>query len=431
MRTVLRLWLLTSLLLLGACSVNPVTGKKEVILISAAQEVAIGKQQYQPSQQSQGGRYVVDPDLSVYVNSIGQELAAVSQRPKLPYEFVVLNNDVPNAWALPGGKIAINRGLLIHLEDESQLAAVLSHEIVHAAARHGAQKMTQGMILTTGTQIIGQASSNSEYGEWIATGAGIGAAAWQSRYGRDQELDSDRYGMDIMVKAGYSLQGAVELQQTFVKLSEGRNQDWLSGLFASHPPSQERVAANQRRAARLSGDSTTSGKRNHERFQRAIAQIKRDQKAYDANQQAVTALKNKDLTKALALSNEAIKLQKNESLFWETKAYVLNQQGSKQQALNAFNQAIQTNPEYFSPYLGRGSLQMNLKNYSSAERDLLASKKILDTQPANFMLGEVSMQLGKEQSAINYYQQVAQSGGELGQTATQRLQQLGAIDTAN
>src|SRR5690554_4653140 len=90
-------------LTLGACVINPVTGDRELALISADQEIAIGSQQYAPSQQMQGGRYTLDPELTAYVASVGQKLAAVSDR-ALPYEFVVLNSSVPNAWALPGGK---------------------------------------------------------------------------------------------------------------------------------------------------------------------------------------------------------------------------------------------------------------------------------------------------------------------------------------
>ena len=85
------------------------------------------------------------PELTTYVNEVGQKLAAVADR-KLPYEFVVLNNSVPNAWALPGGKIAVNRGLLTELQNEAELAAVLGHEIVHAAARHGAKAQERGTM---------------------------------------------------------------------------------------------------------------------------------------------------------------------------------------------------------------------------------------------------------------------------------------------
>ena len=169
------------------CETNPVTGKQQLSLVSSAQELSVGQQQYKPSQQSQGGAYTIDPSLNQYVDNIGQTLAKLSGQPNLPYEFIVLNNDVPNAWALPGGKIAINRGLLILLEDEAQLAAVLGHEVVHAAARHGASQMSQGMLLQLGTQVLDQASGNSAYSQI----AGIGASAIQARYGRSQELEAD------------------------------------------------------------------------------------------------------------------------------------------------------------------------------------------------------------------------------------------------
>ena len=92
-------------LFMAGCAVNPVTGKNELSLISPKQEIALGEKNYEPSRQSQGGDYYLDAELQTYVRSVGNRLAAQSDRPDLPYEFIVLNNSVPNAWALPGGKI--------------------------------------------------------------------------------------------------------------------------------------------------------------------------------------------------------------------------------------------------------------------------------------------------------------------------------------
>ena len=142
----LALFLTLVALVVAGCSVNPVTGKRDLMLVSTADEIQMGEQNYVPMQQSQGGVYDVDPELTRYVSSIGQSLAAVSEV-DLPYEFVVLNNSVPNAWALPGGKIAVNRGLLTEMNSEAELAAVLGHEIVHSAARHTAQQMSKGMLM--------------------------------------------------------------------------------------------------------------------------------------------------------------------------------------------------------------------------------------------------------------------------------------------
>ena len=102
---------------LQSCSTNPVTGKNELSFYSRTAQIQMGVQNYSPGQQSQGGLYYLDPNLNDYVSRIGNKLAEVSDVPDLPYEFVVLNNGVPNAWALPGGKIAINRGLLTELDD--------------------------------------------------------------------------------------------------------------------------------------------------------------------------------------------------------------------------------------------------------------------------------------------------------------------------
>ncbi len=429
MRTRLRLMSFTTvtsllaLLLLSGCSVNPVTGENQFSIISPSQEVALGTRNYQPSQQAQGGRYVVDPDLTVYVNRIGQQLAAVSDRPKLPYEFVVLNNSIPNAWALPGGKIAINRGLLLQLEDEAQLAAVLGHEIVHAAARHGATQMTQQVLLGVGAQAVAIGAKDSEYGELAAMGAQIGAAAWQARYGRDQELEADNYGMEYMVRTGYEPMAAVELQQTFVRLSQARQSNWLQGLFASHPPSQQRVDANRIKAMQLKAGNPAD-KRNRSTFQRAIAQIKKDQPAYKAYDEAVAAVKNKEWSQAQSLVDKTTRLQPAEPLFWELKGFVHARQGQRQQALTAYGKAIAANPEYFAGYLRRGLLHWEMGSKRSAERDLLTSQKYLSTQIAGYHLGQLALEKGDKKSATRYFQQVAQGGGELGQAAQQELAKL-------
>ena len=123
----------------------------------------MGSQNYGPARQSQGGDYFIDPELTAYVQSVGNKLAAVSDR-KLPYEYTVLNDSVPNAWAMPGGKIAFNRGLLYELNSEAELAAVMGHEMVHAAARHGAKPAAPTMApMTTSTSawdaIISRAST--------------------------------------------------------------------------------------------------------------------------------------------------------------------------------------------------------------------------------------------------------------------------------
>ena len=258
MRHIITLMLIVTAL--TGCATNPVTGKNELTLVSRDQEINIGNQQYLPTQQSQGGQYTADPALARYVQEVGARLAAVSDSP-LPYEFVVLNDSTPNAWAMPGGKIAINRGLLTQLENEAELAAVLGHEIVHAAARHSAKAMERSMLLQGAVLLtaVGAQSSESPYANYVVGAATLGAQLVTHRYGREAELESDYYGMQYMAAAGYDPAAAITLQEKFVALSQGRTTGWIEGLFASHPPSTERVAKNRLKNETLKAAQTGTG----------------------------------------------------------------------------------------------------------------------------------------------------------------------------
>ena len=142
----------------------------------------------------------------------------------------------------------------------------------------------------------------------------IGAAAWMAKYGRDDELESDHYGMNYMAKAGYDVQGAVELQEKFVELSKSRQQgNFLSNLFASHPPSIQRVEENQARATTFSG-----GKRYRDRYQSChCAAAKRCCPPIKPRQLAKKALADKQGRAAIQHLDKAVAHQPNEGHFWE------------------------------------------------------------------------------------------------------------------
>ena len=418
---IVRFLLVVSLLVsVSACTTNPVTGERQFSLVTPEQEVQIGEKNYLAYQQQQGGRYTVDPELSLYISDIGRKLAAVSHRPKLPYEFVVLNNNVPNAWALPGGKIAINRGLLLYMEDEAQLASVLAHEIVHAAARHGASQQTQQTLLGIGVGLTGLAATQSEYGGLLAVGAGVGAGAWQAGYGRAHELEADFYGMEYMAKAGYDPQAAVELQEIFVKLSGNKGQSgWLEGLFATHPPSQERVNKNKKTASMLTGSI-----RNRAQYQRAIAQIVKDKDAYEKNAEAAKAAQQGDLDRGLSLAKSAVKLQSQEPLFHITLGQLLYQKKDYKAAESSFSKASALYPEYYAGNLGLGISQYQQKRFAMAEKSLKKSLSTVPTVPASFFLGEISLKQGNKNQAVEYYTFAAQADNDMGKAAQKRLQEL-------
>jgi predicted Zn-dependent protease len=407
---------------LTACGVNPVTGKKELQFISEAQEIKLGEQYYSPTQQAEGGDFDQIPELSKYVNEVGQKLAAVSDR-KLPYEFVVLNNSVPNAWALPGGKIAVNRGLLTELKNEAELAAVLGHEIVHAAARHGAKAQERGTLMQAGLALaqIGAAVGDVDrnVAGLVLQGAGLGAQLVQTKYSREQELESDQYGMRYMKAAGYDPTGAVTLQETFVRLSEqgGRQQGWLEGLFASHPPSTERVAQNKRLLAELGA----GGELGQERYAAVVAPLLKMKDAYDKHDQAVLAAQKNDLGTARRLAREAAEALPREGRFHQLLGDIELAAKDVKAALPHYEKAVELNPDYFGSYLGAGVAKYQAGDKAQAEQWLRKSVELLPTAPAAYFLGTIAKDRGDTNRALEYYKAAAGSNSRYGQLAATEL----------
>ncbi len=407
-------------LIMVSCGVNPVTGKREVQFISTAQEIQMGKQNYMPARQSQGGDYVVDKSITAYVQQVNNRLAAVSDR-QLPYEIEIINSSIPNAWAMPGGKMAINRGLLTELQSEAELAAVLGHEIVHAAARHSAQSMERGLFLQGALIATQIGTQGSEYGNLLSGGAAVGAQLINTKYGREAELESDHYGMEYMVKAGYNPQAAVDLQKTFVRLSEGRQTNWLEGLFSTHPPSTERVIKNQETARRLGGQNLEYGR---ERYKRAIATLIKDKPAYDALDDALEAAEKKDFSKANALVDKAIRLQPRESKFYGLKGDIALHQKQYKSAVSYFDQAINLYSNYFAFHLNQGYAKQKLGDTTGARRAFEKSNSLLPTPNAQKALGEIALVSGNRQQAIQYFSSAAKSNSAVGKQAYASLVRL-------
>jgi predicted Zn-dependent protease len=408
-----------SCLFLYGCAVNPVTGKNEIAFISESREINIGKENYAPSRQMQGGDYAVSPELSAYVNEVGQKLAAVSGR-KLPYEFTVLNNSIPNAWALPGGKIAVNRGLLLELNNEAELAAVLGHEIVHAAARHGAQQMEKGIMLQGALIATNIAVQGSDYGNMIVGGAQVAAGLIHTKYGRDDELEADYYGMQYMAQSGYDPMAAVGLQETFVRLNDKQSHNWLAGLFASHPPSLERVKTNKETAANL----PRGGKLGKAIYDEHIAFLVKDKKAYESYAKGREVLEEGDTNKALAYSHEAIGIEPREGHFYALRGDVYHKEKRYNEALKDYNRAIQLNSNYFYYYLQRGLTRKKLNQTREAYADLQTSTRLLPTATAYNALGELELSGGSSQRARQYFTEAASSDSPDGRQARAALLRL-------
>src|SRR5215831_129467 len=418
MRTLNSIAIVMVALICVACGTNPVTGKHEFQFVSQAEEIQQGEKSYAPSRQAEGGDLDVMPELTAYVSEVGQRIAKVADR-QLPYEFKVLNNSVPNAWAMPGGKIAVNRGLLTELKNESELAAVLGHEIVHAAARHGAKAEERGTLMQAGLAVAqvgaGVIGIDPTLTQLAMQGGSVGLQAVQMKYGRDQELEADHYGMKYMKLAGYDPTGGVTLQETFVRMMNetGSKQGYFDRMFASHPPSTERVEKNKEMLATLGA----GGEVGEESYQQHIAALIKAKPAYDKYEQASAALKKKDYASATKLANEASKLFPEEGRFAELRGEIELAQKHYKEAIPYYQKAVQLNPNYYGSYLGAGIAEYESGDRSKGQELLAQSHNLLPTQPAAYYLGKTAAERGDNAQALALFKSAAGSDSTYGQLA--------------
>ena len=223
-------------LLAVSCAVNPVTGKKELSLISEAQEIELGKQT-DKEVAAQFGLYD-DPELKAYVSRLGLAMAAKTQRPGLPYRFAVLDSPVVNAFAVPGGAVYVTRGILAMMNSEAELAAILGHELGHINARHSVSRMSQQMLAQIG--LIAGSVVSKEFAKYAGL-AGVGLQVLFLKYSRDDERQADALGVDYSRLSGYN---PADMALTFASLqkmgdlSGGRS---LPGFLSTPPLSSERI----------------------------------------------------------------------------------------------------------------------------------------------------------------------------------------------
>lgn len=236
----LSLLLFVVLLPLVGCTTNEATGRSQFLPMSWEEEVKIGAEAA-PEFIEQSGGELPDQGIVQYVRDMGARLAAQSEMPDIEWEFFVLDSQVINAFALPGGKVFISRGLMSKMDNEAQLAGVIGHEIGHVTARHGNERMgkamvAQGLILAAG---IGGAVSDNEYMQVLGVGTAVGGQLFLLKYSRGNELEADALGVRYMAKVGYNPIGQIQVMEILREASGGgAPPEWLS----THPASDTRIS---------------------------------------------------------------------------------------------------------------------------------------------------------------------------------------------
>jgi predicted Zn-dependent protease len=228
--------LLIVLLSALSCAINPVTGKKELSLISEKEEIALGKQTDVEVRQQYGA--YADPELSAYVQSIGQALVPHTHRPQLGYQFAVLDTPVVNAFAVPGGYIYVTRGILALMGSEAELAVVLGHELGHVNARHSIRRMSEMMLVQVGLAV---GSALSETFAEVAGLAGVGVQLLFLKYSRDDERQADALGVEYSRKGVYNPGEMIAFFSSLEKLGDLSGGHALPGFLSTHPLTGERI----------------------------------------------------------------------------------------------------------------------------------------------------------------------------------------------
>jgi predicted Zn-dependent protease len=245
----------------AGCALNPATGERQLSLISEAQEVELGRQAAQQVAQTMG--FIDDSALAAYVRRIGAGLAASSERPQLPWEFHIVDDPTPNAFALPGGFIYITRGMLNMLTSEAELANVLCHEIAHVTARHSVIRISQQQVTRLGLGIGGILFPAVQE---LAPLVGAGLDLLFLKHSRNDEREADEIGSGYVAREGYSVAESADVFATLQRAGDGQSNS-LPGWLSTHPAPAERVATAEARAAKV---NQAGGRINRDQYLRQI-----------------------------------------------------------------------------------------------------------------------------------------------------------------
>ncbi len=238
--------LMLTLLPLVGCATNPATGGRQLMLVSEAQESQMGLQQ--DEQILASGQVYEDPALQDYVQDLGSQLAAKSERPELPWTFRVLDEEIVNAFAAPGGYIYVTRGILSHLNSEAELATVLGHEIGHVTARHSANQISKQQLMGVGLA-VGMILEPAVAAWSDVAQAGLGLAAL--KFSRDDERQADNLGLRYMVGAGYDPYQAPEVFDMLNRVTRASGAGAMPSWASTHPQPENRTDLIEGRLAEI------------------------------------------------------------------------------------------------------------------------------------------------------------------------------------
>ena len=412
------------------CATNPVTGRSPFMLMDEEQEIAIDRQQ-SPHQLSADYGTVQDRALQAYIQNTGKAMAAVTHRPHMPYDFHCVNANYINAYAFPGGSIACTRGILLDLDDEAQLAALLGHELGHVNARHTAASMSKAQMASVavgGLAILTSVTVGSGAGNIAGQLGQLGSGALLASYSRDNERQADHLGMAYMTRTGYGPQGMVGLMDMLNSL----NQHQASAtelLFATHPMSTERY---QTAVAEATGDYQKFGGQPlyRERYMDHTAGLRKIKGAVKKMQDGEAAMGREQYAEAESLFNQALLEAPNDytGLLLMAKCQLV--QEKDEEAGRYAEKAKQVYPDEAQAYHISGIAKIRNKQYERAYADFSTYQRRLPGNPNTVFYQGLSLEgMQRIEDAAEayhgYLKQVQQ--GRQAQYAYGRLKEWGYV----
>ncbi len=425
--------IMTSLAATGlatGCATNPVTGRSQFMMMDESQEIAIDHKQ-SPHQFSADYGNVQDPALRNYVQATGKRIAATTHRSQMPYNFHCVNANYVNAYAFPGGSIACTRGILLELDNEAELAALLGHELGHVNARHTAAIMSKAQLASLavgGLAILTTATVGSGAGNLAGQLGQLGSGALLASYSRDNERQADNLGMEYMTRSGYGPQGMVGLMDMLNNMNTHKASA-TDLLFATHPMSAERY--------RTSVDMATNDYRQYsgqplyrDRYMDNTAGLRKLKGAIKTMQDGEAAMGKEQYSQAEGLFKQALDQAPDDyvGLLLMAKCQLVQKKDSE--AKRYAERAKQVYPDEAQAYHISGIANIRNKQYDAAYEDFSIYERRLPGNPNTTFFKGLSLE-GMEKiepaaQAYNAYLKQVQQGKQA-QYAYSRLKEWGFL----
>ncbi|MCC6465082.1 MAG: M48 family metalloprotease [Planctomycetes bacterium] len=433
----------------SGCQIDPLTGKTTVNIVSYEQEEQMGNEAAQPIVAELGGLY---PDRAAqqYLDTVGQKLVAAGRTrlkdeagfPDWEFKFYLVNSSMINAFALPGGHVFVTRGILLRMKDEAELAGLLGHEVTHVFARHSAERMTEISLMMIPVALL----ASIEETQGIAVVGAVAVQVLSLKYSRDDESESDAFGMRFAARAGYDPAGVIGVMR-MLKAYTDEQGGAPPEFFSTHPDPGNRVDTLSDQLRREYADAPTGNYvRNEDQYGTALVGMRAAQPAYDLADQGDTAMAagfeafekgdlaaaRAEYTRALGLYELAVGKQRDHAILHvnvaQARFYLEQYDGAEQ----AIKDALRLESGTFWPNFMGGLVAIKCNDNTTAQTRLQNALKLVPGSPVGlFYLGVAYDREQKVPEACDCYQKTwdALDGqGALAEKARERLIALGKPD---